>query len=206
MYSIFFKRIFDFSVALVLGIILVLPLLILGLILRKSLKGSALFMQARVGKNEKIFHIYKFKTMTDEKDKDGNLLPDEERITKLGGFLRKSSIDELPQLINILRGEMSIIGPRPFVEDTLASTSKRARGRYKVLPGITGLAQVNGRNSINFDEKFEYDLKYVENVTFIGDMKILAKTVLVILGHKGIAHTEESKFNYDKDNDITEES
>ncbi len=201
MYSIFFKRILDFTFALLLSIVLLPFLLLIALVLSLSTKTSAIFKQARVGKNEKIFYIYKFKTMSDEKDAEGNLLPDEKRITKLGNFLRKTSIDEIPQLVNILKGEMSFIGPRPFVSDTLDYCAKRVRKRYSVLPGITGLAQVNGRNSITFEEKFEYDLKYVDNLTFIGDVKIFIKTIFVILGRKDIALTEESKFKYDKEED-----
>lgn len=159
---------------------------IVSILVRKRLGKPIIFKQKRPGKNEKIFEMYKFRTMTDKKDVKGNLLPDEKRLTAFGKKLRSTSLDELPELINILKGDMSIVGPRPLLVKYLPLYNKRQKRRHEVRPGFTGLAQVNGRNSISWEEKFEWDVKYVEHITFMGDLKIILKTVLTVLRHEGI--------------------
>ncbi len=187
MYKNFVKRILDIILSL-LALIIFSPLLIITAILVRFKLGSPiLFRQARPGKNEKIFHILKFRTMTDEKDKDGNLLPDEIRLTKFGQFLRSTSIDELPELLNILKGDMAVVGPRPLLVQYLDRYDDEQRHRHDVKPGLTGLAQVNGRNGITWEEKFNYDLQYVKNVTFLGDCKIILQTVQKVFQRQGIS-------------------
>lgn len=149
--------------------------------------GNPFFIQKRPGKNEKIFQIIKFKTMNDKKDKDGNLLPDAERLTRIGSFVRKSSIDELPQLINVVKGDMSFIGPRPLLTEYLPLYNEHQKKRHNVCPGITGWAQVNGRNAINWREKFELDVWYVDNLSFELDCQILFKTIVKVIGAKDIS-------------------
>ena len=153
---------------------------------RKKLGSPVLFTQLRPGKGEKIFKMYKFRTMTDERDAKGNLLPDEQRLTEFGKFLRESSLDELPELFNILKGDMSIVGPRPQLVRDMVFMTKEQRRRHKVAQGLTGLAQVSGRNNISWEEKFEYDVQYVENLSFKGDIKILFDTVFKVLKKEGI--------------------
>lgn len=182
----YFKRSFEFIGALI-GLIILLPLL---LIIAGTLflnQGSVFFIQTRPGKNEKLFQIRKFKTMNDKKDKDGHLLPDEERVTKLGDFLRKTSIDEFPQLWNVLVGDMSVVGPRPLLVKYLPLYDAQQRKRHNVRPGITGWAQVNGRNAISWDQKFAYDIWYVEHESFLLDIKILWLTFLKVLKREGIS-------------------
>lgn len=187
MYKNFFKRILDIILSLI-ALIIFSPLLIITAILVHFKLGSPiLFRQARPGKNEKIFHILKFRTMTDEKDKDGNLMPDEIRLTKFGQFLRSTSIDELPELLNILKGDMAVVGPRPLLVQYLDRYDDEQRHRHDVKPGLTGLAQVNGRNGITWEEKFNYDLQYVKNVTFLGDCKIILQTVQKVFQRQGIS-------------------
>lgn len=187
MYKNFVKRILDIILSL-LALIIFSPLLIITAILVRFKLGSPiLFRQARPGKNEKIFHILKFRTMTDEKDKDGNLLPDEIRLTKFGQFLRSTSIDELPELLNILKGDMAVVGPRPLLVQYLDRYDDEQRHRHDVKPGLTGLAQVNGRNGITWEQKFSYDLQYVKNVTFLGDCKIILQTVQKVFQRQGIS-------------------
>lgn len=187
MYKNFVKRILDIILSL-LALIIFSPLLIITAILVRFKLGSPiLFRQARPGKNEKIFHILKFRTMTDEKDKDGNLLPDEIRLTKFGQFLRSTSIDELPELLNILKGDMAVVGPRPLLVQYLDRYDDEQRHRHDVKPGLTGLAQVSGRNGITWEEKFNYDLQYVKNVTFLGDCKIILQTVQKVFQRQGIS-------------------
>ena len=177
MYKNFFKRIIDFCLALS-GFILLLPVfLILTLILFIDFKGGPFFKQDRPGKNEKIFHVLKFKTMNNKKDAAGNLLPDSDRITKLGMFIRRTSLDEIPQLINVIKGDMSIIGPRPLRTFYLPFYSEEERKRHSVRPGITGLAQISGRNFVLWEERFRLDVAYASNVTFSEDFKILIATV-----------------------------
>lgn len=190
MYNFFLKRVFDFSIALI-GIVLLSPIfLTLTAILICLNKGSAFFLQPRPGKNEKIFKIIKFKTMNDKKDENGNLLPMGQRITPFGNFLRKTSLDEMPQLLNILKGDMSIVGPRPLLEQYLPLYTDRQRRRHKVKPGITGWAQVSGRNNVTWKEKFELDIWYVDNISFFNDIRIMLKTVKIVLMRKDIADVE----------------
>lgn len=177
MYRKYIKRILDFTLSLIALIVLSPILLITAILVKIKLGSPIIFKQQRPGKNEKIFTLYKFRTMTDKKDEEGNLLPDEQRLTKFGKMLRSTSIDELPELINILKGDMSIVGPRPqLIRDMLFMTDKQ-RKRHDVRQGLTGLAQINGRNNLTWEEKIEYDLEYIKNITFINDVKIIFKTI-----------------------------
>jgi undecaprenyl phosphate N,N'-diacetylbacillosamine 1-phosphate transferase len=186
MYLKYFKPLFDFFIAII-GLIILFPLLlIVTLLLLISNKGYPFFMQKRPGKNGKVFTIYKFKTMTEAKDKNGKLLPDKDRITLIGKFVRKSSLDEVPQLINVLKGDMSLIGPRPLLTRYLHLYSDFQNRRHEVKPGITGWAQVNGRNAISWDKKFQYDVWYVDNLSLILDFKILLKTIQKVFKRDGI--------------------
>src|SRR5690606_20040565 len=187
MYKNIFKRLFDFLAAF-FGLVLLSPIFIVVTIaLYFANQGKPFFFQARPGKDERIFKIIKFKSMNDKKDAQGNLLPDAERLTKVGGFVRKTSLDEIPQLINVIKGDMSLIGPRPLLEKYLPYYTKKERLRHSVRPGITGLAQVNGRNNPNWDQKLHYDVEYVENLTFINDMKIIFKTINNVIKQKDVA-------------------
>ncbi|MCB7480605.1 sugar transferase [Christiangramia sediminis] len=186
MYSKIIKPVSDFIVSLI-GLIILSPLLILiTILLSLANKGKPFFFQNRPGKFGKNFKIVKFKTMTDAVDKDGEPLSDELRLTTIGKFVRKTSIDEIPQLFNVLKGDMSIIGPRPLLPQYLKLYSKRQGRRHEVRPGITGWAQVNGRNAISWTQKFEYDIWYVENISFGLDLKILFKTIKKVLISEGI--------------------
>ena len=181
MYAKYIKRILDFILSLIALIVLSPVLLVVAILVRIKLGSPIIFKQQRPGKDEKIFTLYKFRTMTDKKDENGNLLPDSERLTKFGKVLRSTSLDELPELVNILKGDMSIVGPRPLlIRDMLFMTDEQ-RKRHTVRQGLTGLAQINGRNNINWEEKLEYDLQYIKNITFVGDMKIIFKTILKVL-------------------------
>lgn len=183
MYKNCIKRALDFLLSLC-GIIALSPvLLILCILVRAKLGSPVLFRQERPGKNEKIFTLCKFRTMTDEKDENGKLLPDAVRLTKFGRFLRGTSLDELPELFNILKGDMSIIGPRPLLVSYLPYYTKRERLRHSVRPGLTGLAQVSGRNFIDWDRRLAKDVEYVEHLTFGMDVKVLWMTVKTVLGH-----------------------
>lgn len=187
MYRRFIKRPQDFLCAL-LAIIVLSPIMIITAILVRIKLGSpVLFTQDRLGKNEKIFKLYKFRTMTDEKDRDGNLLPDEVRLTSFGKKLRSTSLDELPELINILKGDMAVVGPRPLLVRYLPLYNEHQKRRHEVRPGFTGYAQVNGRNSITWEDKFDKDVQYVDNITFLGDWKIIFKTVKTVLFKEGIS-------------------
>lgn len=187
MYRNIIKRVLDFLLSFMAVVALSPVMLVIAVLVRVKLGSPVLFKQRRPGKNEKIFHMYKFRTMTDERDKEGNLLPDEKRLTDFGKMLRSTSLDELPELFNILKGDMSIVGPRPLLVQYLPRYNERQRHRHDVRPGFTGLAQVNGRNSISWEEKFEWDVKYTENVTFLQDCKIILKTVKVVLKRDGIS-------------------
>lgn len=187
MYKRFVKRCLDFLLSLAALIILSPVLLLVAILVRCKLGSPILFKQKRPGLHEKIFCMYKFRTMTDAKDADGNLLPDEVRLTKFGKLLRSTSLDELPELFNILKGDMAIVGPRPLLVQYLPRYNERQHHRHDVRPGFTGLAQVNGRNSISWQEKFEWDVRYVENVSFLMDLRIIAKTVKVVLKRDGIS-------------------
>lgn len=187
MYRLFIKRLLDFVLSLIALIILSPVILIVAILVKIKLGSPVLFKQERPGKNEKIFKMYKFRTMTDEKDEDGNLLADDIRLTKFGKLLRSTSLDELPELFNILKGEMSIVGPRPLlVKDMIFMTSKQ-RKRHDVRQGLTGLAQINGRNNIDWEEKIDLDLKYIQNITFMNDMKIFFLTILKVFKREGIS-------------------
>lgn len=197
MYRYFFKRLLDFVLSLLAIIVLSPVLLITALLVRSKLGSPVIFKQERPGKNEKIFTLYKFRTMTDEKDEEGNLLPDEIRLTRFGKLLRSTSLDELPELFNILKGDMSIVGPRPLLVSYLPYYTEKEKHRHDVRPGLTGLAQVKGRNYIAWDERFKIDVEYVENLSFVLDIKIIFETVLIVLKKSDIAtdtRTVESNF------------
>ncbi len=182
MYTKYWKRVIDFLLSFIAIIALSPALLILTIIGAIVMKGNPFFTQLRPGKNEKIFKLVKFRTMTCEKDKEGKLLPDEKRLTKYGGILRSTSLDELPELWNILKGDMSIVGPRPQLVRDMVFMNQEQRRRHVVRPGLTGLAQVNGRNTITWEQKLEYDLLYIDNgITLIADIKILLQTVLKVV-------------------------
>lgn len=185
-YEKYIKRIQDFICALLAIIVLSPVMLITAILVKKKLGSPVLFTQDRPGKDEKVFKLYKFRTMTDVKDKYGRLLSDDERLTPFGQKLRSTSLDELPELINILKGDMSVVGPRPLLVKYLPRYNKHQARRHEVRPGFTGLAQVNGRNSITWEEKFDWDVKYVDKITFIGDWKIIFDTVRVVLKRDGI--------------------
>lgn len=186
-YARYIKRLLDFIFSLCAIIVLFPILLVLTVVGAIVMKGNPFFVQERPGKNEKIFKLIKFRTMTCEKDKDGNLLPDAERLIKYGKLLRSTSLDELPELINILKGNMSVIGPRPLLVSYLPWYTEREKHRHDVRPGLSGLAQVNGRNYIDWDMRLELDVQYVGNITFKGDVRIFFQTVLKFLKKQDIA-------------------
>ncbi len=187
MYKTLFKRLFDLLLAILLSILLMPIFLVTFIIIRLKLGSPVFFTQERPGLRGKIFKIYKFRTMTNERGEDGKLLPDEKRLKGVGKTIRKLSLDELPQLLNVLKGEMSFVGPRPLLPEYLPLYNARQAKRHTVLPGITGLAQVMGRNAISWEEKLEWDAKYAENISFWLDMKILALTVLKVLRREGVS-------------------
>lgn len=200
MYKHFIKRILDFTIVFCALLILWPILLLITIWLHFANKGAgAFFFQDRPGKDGRIFKVIKFKSMTDERDKDGNLLPNEQRITKVGTFIRKTSIDELPQLFNVLKGDMALIGPRPLRVDYLPIYNKNQARRHEVRPGITGWAQVNGRNAISWTKKFEYDVWYVDHVSFLLDVKIIYMTIMKVIKRSDINAGEDivgvEKFN-----------
>lgn len=187
MYRKYIKRLLDFILSLFAIIILSPVLLIVALLVRIKLGAPVIFKQKRPGLNEKIFTLYKFRTMTDAKDEHGNLLPDEIRLTKFGKLLRSTSLDELPELFNILKGDMSIVGPRPLLVRYLPLYNEHQKHRHDVRPGFTGYAQCNGRNAISWEEKFDLDVYYTKNLTLFMDIKIIIKTVKVVLFREGIS-------------------
>lgn len=180
MYARYIKRWLDFILSLIVIIILSPILLIVAILVRIKLGSPVIFKQKRPGLHEKIFTLYKFRTMTDEKDKDGNLLPDDQRLTKFGKLLRSTSLDELPELFNILKGDMSFIGPRPLLVRDMIFMSNEQRKRHIIRPGLSGLAQVNGRNNINWEDKLSYDLRYIENITLFGDINLVLRTIEIV--------------------------
>lgn len=185
-YKKYIKRPMDFVLSFI-AIILLLPVfLIIALMVKIKLGSPVIFKQERPGLNEKIFTLYKFRTMTNERDKNGELLPDGERLTKFGRFLRSTSLDELPELFNILKGDMSIVGPRPLLVQYLPLYNEQQRRRHEVRPGLTGLAQVNGRNAISWKQKFQLDVEYIDNISFIGDWRIIILTIKKVLMRNGI--------------------
>ena len=203
MYRTFFKPLIDKAFAFTL-ILISLPItLVVSILLYFYNNGKPFFFQQRPGLNGQIFRIWKFKTMNDKRDADGNLLPDSQRLTPVGAFVRKTSLDELPQLLNVLKGDMALVGPRPLLVEYLPLYSHRQNRRHEVKPGITGWAQVNGRNAISWQEKFEFDVWYVENLSLVLDIKILWMTVLKVFKSEGINATQATtmeKFTGNFDN------
>lgn len=192
MYSGFFKPVLDFILSLI-GFFILSPIfLIVWLILSVANEGKPFFFQTRPGKNERIFKIIKFKTMNDKKDANGNLLPDEKRLSEMGKFVRKTSLDEIPQLLNVIKGDMSLIGPRPLLVQYLPLYNAHQKRRHEVRPGITGWAQVNGRNAISWEKKFDYDVWYVDNLSFSLDVKIFFKTIRKVFVSEGISADGEA--------------
>ena len=186
-YARYGKRVFDVVFSGGALVILSPILAVTAVLVRIKLGKPVVFCQERPGKDEKIFKMYKFRTMTNTCDEEGNLLPDEKRLTPFGRMLRKTSLDELPELFNIFKGDMSIVGPRPLLCSYLPYYTEREKKRHSVMPGLTGLAQVNGRNMLVWDERLELDVRYAENITFIGDMKIIVRTVTRVCASEGIA-------------------
>ena len=195
MYKNHFKRIFDFCAALIILVVTSPILILLFVVLHYQNKSSAFFLQERPGQNQKPFDIIKFKTMTDEKDSNGNLLPDNERITKAGSLERKLSLDELPQLVNVLKGDMSLVGPRPLLFKYIPLYSDDQLRRHEVRPGITGWAQVNGRNTISWTKKLEYEIYYVDHVTFLFDLKIIWITFIKVITRHGVNQSLDRPMN-----------
>lgn len=191
-YEKYIKRPQDFVCAS-LALIVLSPLIaVTALLVRKKLGTPVLFSQIRPGKDGKLFKLYKFRTMTDGKDENGNLLPDKDRLPPFGIKLRSTSLDELPELINILRGDMSVVGPRPLLVQYLSRYNEHQARRHEVKPGFTGLAQVHGRNAISWEEKFDWDVKYVDHITFLGDWRIILKTVATVLKREGISASNDA--------------
>lgn len=196
MYRKYFKRVFDFVCSLLALIVLSPVLLVTALLVRIKLGTPVIFKQKRPGLNEKIFTLYKFRTMTDQKDEQGNLLPDEVRLTKFGKMLRSTSLDELPELWNILKGDMSVVGPRPLLLRDVECMNQIQNKRHILRPGLTGFAQCSGRNSLNWDTKLATDVEYVEKLSFILDVRIILKTILKVL------KKEDVEFNKDTEMDL----
>lgn len=187
MYGKYFKRIIDFFLSLI-GLIVLSPVFLILIILGTIfMRGNPFFTQLRPGKNEKIFKLIKFRTMDNRKDNEGNLLPDEVRLNKYGKFLRSTSLDEFPELINILKGEMAIVGPRPLLVNYLDRYNDEQKHRHDVRPGLTGYAQAHGRNSVSWEDKFAMDVWYTKNLSFWGDIKILAETIFIVLRQDGVS-------------------
>lgn len=187
MYKYYFKRLFDFILSLLAIIVLSPVYIIVAVLVRTKLGSPVIFTQERPGKDEKIFKMYKFRSMTSETDEEGNLLPDEVRLTSFGKKLRSTSLDELPELFNILKGDMSIVGPRPLLVKYLPRYNEHQKHRHDVRPGFTGWAQCNGRNAINWEEKFDLDVYYVNHISFLLDVKIIIKTIKTVLYREGIS-------------------
>lgn len=197
MYAKYFKRVIDFTLSAVALIVLTPILLILIIVTAIAMKGNPFFTQLRPGKNEKIFKLIKFRTMTNERDENGELLPDDMRLNKFGKFLRSTSLDELPELINILKGDMSIVGPRPLLVEYLSYYTTEERIRHYVRPGLTGWAQVNGRNSVDWDTRFKLDVHYVKNISVVLDIKIIFLTIKKVLVRSDVAEdTNKTEGNF----------
>lgn len=186
-YRKYIKRPMDFLLSLIAIIVLAPVLLVVAILVRIKLGSPVIFKQKRPGLNEKIFTIYKFRTMTDERDENGELLPDSDRLTKFGSLLRSTSLDELPELFNILKGDMSVVGPRPLLVEYLPLYNAHQKRRHEVKPGLSGLAQISGRNAISWEDKFRLDVEYVDNVSFIGDWKIILLTLKKAISREGIS-------------------
>lgn len=198
MYQYYFKPTFDFLLSLI-ALLLLSPLfLLITILLAIANSGHPFFTQTRPGKNARLFKVIKFKTMNEKKDKNGNLLPDAARLTPVGKFIRKTSLDEIPQLINVLKGDMSLIGPRPLLVEYLPLYNKEQARRHEVRPGITGWAQVNGRNAISWEQKFKYDVYYVDNCSFVLDMIILVKTIEKVFKSEGINQQGQATMDFFK--------
>ena len=196
MYKKFFKRFLDIFISFI-AIIVLLPIyLIIGILVLIFMGWPIIFKQPRPGKNEKIFNMYKFRTMTNKKDKNGKLLPDKDRLTKFGIFLRKTSLDELPELFLILLGKMSFVGPRPLLVEYLDYYTEEEHHRHDVRPGLTGLAQVSGRNLLSWDDKLKIDIDYVKKITFIKDVKIILKTIVTVFKREGINNTNSATMTF----------
>jgi len=191
-YRFFLKRVIDFLIALIAVILLSPVFIVVTILLYFANQGKPFFIQARPGLNEKIFNIIKFKTMNDKKDNQGNYLPDSERLTPIGSFIRQTSLDELPQLINVLKGDMAIIGPRPLLPQYLSLYNESQKRRHNIRPGITGWAQVNGRNAISWTMKFELDIWYIDNVSFATDCKVMFLTLKKVVKKEGINQAEQA--------------
>lgn len=187
MYAKYIKRTLDLILSLMALIVLMPLMIIIGILVRINLGSPIIFKQKRPGKNEKVFTLYKFKTMTDKRDIDGNLLPDEYRLTKFGKFLRSTSLDELPELINIIKGDMAIVGPRPLLVEYLPYYTEEEKHRHDVRPGLTGLAQVNGRNLLEWDERLKKDLEYINSISVKNDLFIIFRTIINVIKRKDIA-------------------
>ena len=199
-YQKYVKRILDFIISLCAGIILSPVFLIVAVLVRVKLGSPVIFKQERPGRDEKIFRLYKFRSMTDEKDENGQLLPDEVRLNRFGKILRSTSLDELPELWNIIKGDMSIIGPRPLLVSYLPLYNSRQKRRHEVRPGLTGLAQANGRNAISWEERFELDVRYVENISFLMDVRIFCKTIYSVIKREGISSGTSETMEFFKGN------
>jgi lipopolysaccharide/colanic/teichoic acid biosynthesis glycosyltransferase len=196
LYRRYFKRPMDFILSLIAIIVLSPVLLVVAILVRIKLGSPVIFKQKRPGLHEKIFTLYKFRTMTDERGENGELLPDSVRLTKFGKLLRSTSLDELPELFNILKGDMSIVGPRPLLVQYLPLYDEHQKRRHEVKPGLTGWAQVNGRNAISWEDKFNLDVFYVDNISFILDLKIIFTTIKKVLSREGINHEGEATMGY----------
>jgi len=196
MYAKYIKRPMDLFLALLAFIVLLPFILVLGIIVRLKLGSPVIFRQERPGKYGETFALYKFRTMTDARDEDGILLPDELRLTKFGSFLRRCSLDELPELWNIIRGDMSVVGPRPLLVRYLPLYNEHQRRRLEVRPGLSGYAQISGRNSISWEDKFDLDVRYVDNITFAGDMRIIFLTIISVVRREGISSATSATMEY----------
>lgn len=191
-YERFVKRLLDVFCAILVIVVFWWLYLLIAILVKMKLGSPVLFQQSRPGKNERVFKLYKFRSMSDEKDKDGMLLPDEVRLGKFGSLLRKTSLDELPEIFNILKGDMSVVGPRPLVPEYIPYYTEEEKHRHDIRPGLTGLAQVNGRSFISWEQIFEYDVNYTRNITFLGDLKIIFKTLRKVISHENVADVTES--------------